>query len=130
MFINGKQKRVRRRPTIDAMDVHEFIRRNADPIFLHEMEMWELMEEPGVSGDADEMRDEHGFSGGVSGKFAARYPDLTMVVEPEGEIFVSRCPELDIATWGYTAEDTWADLAEAVELYFEAASQDQTHRRL
>ncbi|MBW3570158.1 MAG: type II toxin-antitoxin system HicB family antitoxin [Gemmatimonadetes bacterium] len=53
-----------------------------------------------------------------------------MVVEPEGEIFVSRCPELDIATWGYTAEDTWADLAEAVELYFEAASQDQTHRRL
>ena len=32
VFINGKQKRIRRPPTIDAMDVHEFIRRNADHI--------------------------------------------------------------------------------------------------
>jgi 16S rRNA U516 pseudouridylate synthase RsuA-like enzyme len=45
VFIDGKQKRVRRPPTIDGMDVEEFIRRNADPIFLHEMGMWELMEE-------------------------------------------------------------------------------------
>jgi hypothetical protein len=33
IFINGKQKRVRRPPTIDGMDVDEFIRRNADPIW-------------------------------------------------------------------------------------------------
>ena len=32
IFINGKQKRVRRPITIDGMDVDEFIRRNADPI--------------------------------------------------------------------------------------------------
>jgi hypothetical protein len=52
VFINGKQKRVRRPPTIDGMSVHEFIRRNADPIFLHEMGMWELMEEPDAPADA------------------------------------------------------------------------------
>jgi len=43
IFINGKQKRVKRPPTIDGMDVDEFIRRNADPIWLHENEMWEYM---------------------------------------------------------------------------------------
>jgi len=49
IFINGKQKRVKRPPTIDGMDVDEFIRRNADPIWLHQNEMWEYMaddEEP------------------------------------------------------------------------------------
>jgi hypothetical protein len=44
IFINGKQKRVRRPPTIDGMDVDEFIRRNADPIWLHQNEMWGLMD--------------------------------------------------------------------------------------
>jgi uncharacterized protein YnzC (UPF0291/DUF896 family) len=44
IFINGKQKRVKRLPTIDGMDVDEFIRRNADPIWLHQNEMWEYME--------------------------------------------------------------------------------------
>lgn len=40
IFIGGKQKRVKRPPTIDGMDVDEFIRRNADPIWLHQNEMW------------------------------------------------------------------------------------------
>ena len=43
IFIKGKQKRVKRPPTIDGMDVDEFIRRNADPIWLHQNEMWEYM---------------------------------------------------------------------------------------
>jgi hypothetical protein len=43
IFINGKQKRVKRPPTIDGMDVEEFIRINADPIWLHQNEMWEDM---------------------------------------------------------------------------------------
>jgi hypothetical protein len=55
VFVGGKQKRVRRPPTIDGMDVEEFIRRNADPAFLHEMGMWELMEEPDSSEEADRM---------------------------------------------------------------------------
>ena len=45
VFINGKQKRVRRPPTIDGLSVDEFIQRNADPIWLHQNEMWEYMPE-------------------------------------------------------------------------------------
>jgi len=43
IFTNGKQRRIKRPPTIDGMDVDEFIRRNADPIWLHQNEMWEYM---------------------------------------------------------------------------------------
>lgn len=43
IFVNGKQKRVKRPQTIDGMDVDEFIRRNADPIWLHQNEMWEYI---------------------------------------------------------------------------------------
>ena len=43
IFIKEKQKRVKRPPTIDGMDMDEFIRRNADPIWLHQNEMWEYM---------------------------------------------------------------------------------------
>jgi len=50
VFMNGKQVRVKRPPTIDGMDVDEFIRRNADPIWLHQNEMWEYIE----SGENDE----------------------------------------------------------------------------
>jgi hypothetical protein len=45
IFVNGKQKRVRRPPTIDGMSVDEFIRQNADPIWLLQNEEWELLEE-------------------------------------------------------------------------------------
>lgn len=43
VFVGGKQKRVKRPPQIDGMDVDEFIRRNADFVFLHQNEMWEYM---------------------------------------------------------------------------------------
>ncbi len=43
IFVNGKQKRVKRPETIDGMDIDEFIRANADPIWLHQNEMWEVM---------------------------------------------------------------------------------------
>ncbi len=43
IFINGKQKRVKRPRTIDGMDVDDFVRRNADPIWLHQNELWEYM---------------------------------------------------------------------------------------
>jgi hypothetical protein len=32
VFMNGKQKRVKRTPPIDGMSVDEFIKNNADPI--------------------------------------------------------------------------------------------------
>ena len=45
IFINGKQKRVPRPPTIDGLSVDEFIARNADPMWLHQNELWEFMPE-------------------------------------------------------------------------------------
>ena len=41
IFVNGKQKRIKREPTIDGIPVDEFIRRNADPIWLLQNEMYE-----------------------------------------------------------------------------------------
>jgi hypothetical protein len=41
IFVNGKQKRVKRPTTIDGLSVDEFIRRNADPLWLHQNELWE-----------------------------------------------------------------------------------------
>jgi hypothetical protein len=43
IFINGKQKRVPRPLLIEGLPVEEFIARNADPIWLHENGLWELM---------------------------------------------------------------------------------------
>jgi 16S rRNA U516 pseudouridylate synthase RsuA-like enzyme len=45
IFVNGKQKRVRRPPTVDGMDVDEFIRENADPVWLHQNGLWEYLNE-------------------------------------------------------------------------------------
>jgi hypothetical protein len=45
IFVRGKMKRVRRPPTIEGMEVEEFIRANADPIWLHQNELWEYMEQ-------------------------------------------------------------------------------------
>ena len=45
VFVNGRQKRVRRPPTIDGMDAEEFIRQNADPIWLHQHGYWKILHE-------------------------------------------------------------------------------------
>jgi len=41
VFVGGKQKRVKRPPTIDGMSVEEFTRRNADALWYHQNEMWD-----------------------------------------------------------------------------------------
>jgi hypothetical protein len=41
IFINGKQVRVKREPTIDGMSMDEYIQNNADPVWLHQNGMWE-----------------------------------------------------------------------------------------
>ena len=53
IFVNGKQKRVRRPQLIEGLPVDEFIARNADPIWLHQNGMWELM----TSDEVDESSD-------------------------------------------------------------------------
>ena len=45
VFMNGKQKQIKRPPTIEGMDADEFTLRNADPIWLHQNEMWEYMDQ-------------------------------------------------------------------------------------
>jgi len=41
VFMNGKQVRIKRPPTIDGIEVDEFIQENADPMWLHQNGMWE-----------------------------------------------------------------------------------------
>ena len=44
IFVHGKQKRVLRPQEIDGMPVDEFISKNADPMWLHQNEMWDFMD--------------------------------------------------------------------------------------
>ena len=46
---------------------------------------------------------------------------LTGVFWQEGDLFVSKCPELSVASCGKTVEEAMANLREAVELYLENA---------
>ena len=43
IFVHGKMKRVRRPPMIEGLPVDEYISQNADPLWLHQNEMWEYM---------------------------------------------------------------------------------------
>ncbi|MBP7866744.1 MAG: type II toxin-antitoxin system HicB family antitoxin [Acidobacteria bacterium] len=54
---------------------------------------------------------------------------LTAIIEREGDGFVALCPELDIASQGESIEEARANLREAVELFFECASESEIHQR-
>lgn len=43
IFVKGKQERVPRPPTVDGLSVEEFLARNADPVWLHQNGLWELI---------------------------------------------------------------------------------------
>jgi len=45
IFVGGRQTRVRRPPMIEGMTPDEYIRANADPMWLHQNEKWEDMPE-------------------------------------------------------------------------------------
>lgn len=55
---------------------------------------------------------------------------LTAIIEREGEGYVSLCPELDIASQGDSIEQARANLIEALELFFESASESEIKQRL
>jgi len=57
IFVNGKQRRVKRPATIDGQSFDEFIRANADPIFLHQNGMWEYLDRSNVGEAEDESDD-------------------------------------------------------------------------
>ncbi|NRB42531.1 MAG: hypothetical protein HRU20_29350 [Pseudomonadales bacterium] len=43
VFMNGKQVRIKRQPMIDGIPADEFIERNADPVWLQQNGMYELI---------------------------------------------------------------------------------------
>ena len=55
---------------------------------------------------------------------------LAAIIEREGKGYVSLCPELDIASQGDTIEQARDNLKEALELFFETASQEEIKQRL
>jgi predicted RNase H-like HicB family nuclease len=56
-------------------------------------------------------------------------PYFTAVIEKEDDMFVGLCPELDIASQGFTIEEAKSNLKEAVELFFEYASESEIKSR-
>ncbi|MCD6407745.1 type II toxin-antitoxin system HicB family antitoxin, partial [bacterium] len=50
--------------------------------------------------------------------------------EKEGNMYVSLCPELDIASQGSTVEEAKRNLEEAILLFFEHASEEEIKERL
>jgi predicted RNase H-like HicB family nuclease len=55
---------------------------------------------------------------------------MTAVIEKEGDGYVAFCPELDIASQGNSVEGARQNLQEAVELFFEHASESEIQGRL
>jgi len=55
---------------------------------------------------------------------------LTAIIEREGDGYVALCPEVDIASQGATGDEARANLQEALELFFEVASETEVGERL
>lgn len=51
------------------------------------------------------------------------YKQLTSIIHKEDDIYVSLCPELDIVSQCSNIEEAKDNLKEAVELFFECASE-------
>ena len=56
--------------------------------------------------------------------------NFTAIIEREDDGYVSLCPELDIASQGETVEEARRNLAEALELFFQHASESEIKERL
>ncbi|MEP7195496.1 MAG: type II toxin-antitoxin system HicB family antitoxin [Saprospiraceae bacterium] len=55
---------------------------------------------------------------------------LTAIIEKEDDTYVSFCPELDIASQGETSDEAKSNLVEAIELFYETASETEITSRL
>ncbi len=56
--------------------------------------------------------------------------ELTAVIEKEDNIYIYLCPELDIASQGNTPDEAKSNLVEALELFYETASETEISKRL
>ena len=59
-----------------------------------------------------------------------RIRNFTAIIEKEDTGYMALCYELDIASQGETVEEAKINLHEAIELFFEHASNDQIEYRL
>ena len=55
---------------------------------------------------------------------------LTAIIEREGDGYVALCPALDIASQGDSVAEARDNLKEALELFFETASETEVERHL
>ena len=55
--------------------------------------------------------------------------EFTVLVECEGDGYVARCPEFDVASQGDSVEEARENLAEAVALFLETADLSEIDRR-
>ena len=55
---------------------------------------------------------------------------LTAIIEKEDGGFVALCPEVDVASQGESVAEARENLKEALELFFETASQEEINSRL
>lgn len=55
---------------------------------------------------------------------------LTVTVEREGDGYVALCPDVDVASQGYTVAEARDNLIEALTLFFEIASPLEIGKRL
>lgn len=55
---------------------------------------------------------------------------LTALIEREDDMYVSFCPELDIASQGATVEEAKSNLTEALTLFLETADPGEIDERL
>ena len=55
---------------------------------------------------------------------------LTAIIQREGDGYVALCPELDVASQGLSVSEARENLKEALELFYEVASDEEVQRRL
>ena len=54
---------------------------------------------------------------------------VTVIIEREGDGFVARCPELDVASQGRSVAEAHDNVKEALTLFFETALEEEAERR-
>lgn len=55
---------------------------------------------------------------------------MTAIIEREGNGYVALCPEIDVASQGDTIEEARQNLIEAIELFFEFATESEISERV
>jgi len=56
--------------------------------------------------------------------------DMTISIQPDGDMFVAHCVDLDIASQGHSEDEARSNLEEAVALFLELASPAEIQARL